>query len=204
MQRLRSAALLGLGAALACGLVSREASAVKPLDKTQQFMWGELRLPTTAPVSGALPARLATLPHDTSPLPAKVWLRFQSFGGKSFAGYAAQLQIDEAGNLFVVAQLGKATAASVKQPKWPKRPSQIVDAEVMARLRQGVATLTGAPAYKGYTGLDAPTFVITVRAPDGSQHEYVFEAWEDAFIQHLRRITSFASTTPLKKTRPRR
>ncbi|MCC6994377.1 MAG: hypothetical protein IT370_07090 [Deltaproteobacteria bacterium] len=189
---------IGLGALLLLALPSREARAVDPLDATQAFMYGEFATATGAPTQGAPPARLDALARDLGPLPEGTWLRFQNLGGTAFKGHAAQLRIDDAGQLFLVVHLGAATAATLAAPQWPAQPSQLIDQTVLAKLRQQALALAAGPSYRGHAGQPhAPTFVLTVRTGPRTQRDYFFEATETPFIQHLRRITYFALTSPL-------
>lgn len=189
------------GFALAGGLlIYGEVMAVAPLNRTQEFMYGPFRMPDGPPHEGSLPERLVKLPRDRSPLGDKIWLRFQMFGGSAHPGHAAQMQLSDEGNIFLVAQLGTATAASVEHPAWSTRPCQLLDAAVLARLHEESKQLPAQAFYRGHEGLPyAPTFVITIKHTTG-EREVVYEAYEDDFVRHLRRIAHFALTSPLSGT----
>jgi hypothetical protein len=190
-----------LGVVVASLLATHEVGAVKPLDNTDEFLMGAFRMPETPPVEGPIPARLQSpdaLPRDRCALTKGVWLRFQNFGAERYKGWSAQMQIDDQGNIYLVSHLGDATPDKVKNPAWPARPTQKLDAATLADLKKKAAAFAAGPAYRGHEGLSyAPTFVITV-AVGGVEREVIAEAYENDFIAHLRRITSFAQKTPLK------
>lgn len=170
---------------------------VVPLDNVQEFLMGTFRMPAKAPVEGPIPARLTTLPRDRSPLPKAAWLRFQSFGADRYKGWSVQMQIDDTGNISQVEHLGDSTPDKVKKPVWPVKPQQKLDATTLADLRKAATAFAAGPAYRGHEGLSyAPTFVITVRV-DGGETEIILEGFENDFIAHLRRITSFVHSTPV-------
>lgn len=194
-----------LGIVLAGVLAIPKVGEVTPLDNTQEFMMGTFRVPATAPVEGPIPARLSALPRDASPLPKGVWLRFQNFGAERYEGWSVQMQIDDAGNICQVEHLGDSTPAKVKKPAWPAKPQQKLDATTLASLRKAAVAFAAGAAYRGHEGLSyAPTFVVTVRL-DGGEKEIVLEGFENDFIAHLRRITSFVHSTPMTdKAKPRK
>lgn len=185
-------------ALVASALFASEAAAVAPLDNKQEFLYGPFRVPDAPPEVGAVPAALAAQPMDRSPLPKGVWLRFQSFGAARYQRWSAQMQIDDAGDIYLVTHLGDSDADKVQRPCWPARPSQKLDAATLADLRKSLQGYAAGPAYKGRAGLDyAPLFVLTVRGADGAEHQTILKGYEDDVIAHLRRISHYALVTPL-------
>lgn len=188
--------LVLLGIAAAGVLATPKVGEVKPLDNTEEFLMGTFRMPAKAPVEGPIPARLSTLPRDQSPLPKGAWLRFQNFGADRYKGWSVQMQIDDAGNICQIEHLGDSTPDKVKKPAWPAKLRQKLDATTLADLRKTATAFAAGPAYRGHEGLSyAPTFVVTVRV-DGGEKEIILEGFENDFIAHLRRITSFVHSTP--------
>jgi hypothetical protein len=188
-----------LGIAIAGVLATTKVGEVKPLDNIEEFMMGTFRMPSTDPVEGPIPARLSAFPRDASPLPKGVWLRFQNFGAERYKDWSVQIQIDGAGNICQVEHLGDSTPEKVKKPAWPAKPGQKLDATTLADLRKTATAFAAGPAYRGHEGLSyAPTFVVTVRL-DGGEKEIILEGFENDFIAHLRRITSFVHSTPANK-----
>jgi len=180
-------------------LVAHDVGAVQPLDNTEEFLIGAFRMPATPPAQGSVPARLSALPHDGCALAKGTWLRFENFGADRYKGWSAQMQIDAQGNLYLVTNLGDATAEKVKNPSWPARPTQKLDGKTLEELHKAAIAFAAGPSYRGHEGLSyAPTFVIRV-ATDKGDKEIVLEGYEDDFVARLRRITSFAHSTPLAK-----
>lgn len=186
-----------LSVAVAGVLATPKAGLVTPLSNTKEFMVGTFRMPTTPPVEGPIPDRLEALPRDVCTLPKAVWLRFQNFGAERYKGWSAQMQIDDQGNIYLVSHLGDATPEKVKDPSWPDKPTQKLDAATLAQLRKDAAAFAVGQPYRGHQGLSyAPTFVVTVHL-DKADQEIILEGYENDFIAHLRRISLFALETPL-------
>lgn len=194
--------LLLLGMAVVGVLAIPKVGEVKPLSNTEEFLMGTFRMPAKAPVEGPIPDRLNALSRDQCALPKGTWLRFQNFGADRYKDWSAQMQIDDQGNIYLVTHLGDATSDNatpdkVKKPAWPAKPQQKLDTATLAELRKAAAAFAAGPAYRGHEGLSyAPTFVVTVYLDSGDK-EIILEGFENDFISHLRRITSFAHATPL-------
>jgi len=178
-------------------LVTHDVGAVQPLDNTEEFLIGAFRMSATPPAQGTVPARLAALPHDGCVLDKGTWLRFENFGADRYKGWSAQMQIDDQGNIYLVTNLGDATADKVKNPSWPAKPTQKLDGKTLEELHKAAIAFAAGPSYRGHEGLAyPPTFVIRV-ALDKGEKEIALEGYEDDFVARLRRITSFAHSTPL-------
>jgi len=193
-----------VGMTVAGLLVTHDVGAVPPLDNTSEFLVGEFRMPATPPTEGAVPARLTSRPHVPCALPRGTWLRFENFGADRYAGWSVQLQIDDQGNLYQVEHLGDAKPEAISKPVWPSKPTQKLDAKTLAGLRAEATAFAAGAAYRAHEGLSyAPTFVVTV-ALDATEKQIFLDGYEDAFVQHLRRITQFAHESPLdgKKAKP--
>lgn len=181
-----------LGMIAAGVLAAHDVGAVTPLNNNDEFLMGAFRMPTTPPKEGAVPARLAA--HDAAALPKGTWLRFEICGADRYKGWSAQMQIDDDGGITLVTHFGDAK---------PETKAQQLDAKTLADLRAEVGKLASGPAYRAHEGLAyAPTFYLRV-AGDKGDKQLVFEAFENDAIAHLRRIASFANSTPLKAKKPK-